>query len=182
MKIYTRKGDEGNTSLTNGDLVSKSNARIKAYGDVDELNSFIGLAITGIDPVLASILTSIQKDLFAIGAQLADPKYDERQKTKQKTEVSDKKIKEFEELMDKFDNELEPLRAFILPGGTKKAAMLHVCRTVSRRAERTVVELTTSGENVSPVILKYLNRLSDLLFTMARVQNKKDGNKDSLWT
>jgi cob(I)alamin adenosyltransferase len=181
MKIYTRKGDAGQTSLLNGQIVPKSNMRICAYGDVDELNSFIGLAITAVDKELSDVLTSIQIDLFAIGAQLADPLYEEKKK-KDKTIIGEESITRFEKLIDKYEEELEPLRSFILPGGGKKAAMLHILRTVSRRAERSVVNLVSTGEKVPEIIIKYLNRLSDLFFVMARLQNKRDGCQDVKWT
>lgn len=182
MKIYTKKGDEGDTMLIGGHKVKKSHPRIKAYGEVDELNSFIGLAAAEADKEFKEIFLNIQRDLFAIGAQLADPSYDEKNAKKTKTVITEEKITSFEKLIDKFDQEIEPLKSFILPGGSKKASLLHVLRTVTRRAERTVVELETSGDKVPPLIIKYLNRLNDLFFTMARVQNKRDEQKDIPWT
>lgn len=180
MKIYTRKGDAGKTGLFGGSRVRKDNLRIEAYGAIDELNCVIGAARSLIeDREIAGTLESIQHDLLAIGAQLADPKYDPK-KRKPKTRIGPARVGTFEQLIDRYERELSPLRGFILPAGTPPACMLHVARAVCRRAERRIVALS-SKVKVSPVVLKYVNRLSDLLFVLARVENKHGGEKQVEW-
>ncbi|MBI4472449.1 MAG: cob(I)yrinic acid a,c-diamide adenosyltransferase, partial [Acidobacteria bacterium] len=162
MKIYTKTGDRGDTRLFDGTQVRKHNERVEAYGDVDELNSFIGAAAAFIDDAeLVAMLAEIQKDLFSVGAQLADPGYKERGKAKFK--LSKERITALENAIDSFETELPPLRQFILAGGGHAGALLHVARTVCRRAERRVVSLSENVE-VNPSVIEYLNRLSDFLF------------------
>lgn len=179
MKIYTKTGDDGSTGLFGGQRVSKHDARVRAYGTVDELNSVIGLAVSaGGDAKLADMLLKRQSELFSLGAMLAagDGKGD--------VSVSDEMIAEFEREIDALDAELAPLRNFILPGGCPQAAWLHLARTVCRRAEREVSELreirTKEAQRITPA-LKYLNRLSDWLFTLARAANHRAGVEDIPW-
>ena len=180
MKIYTKKGDAGQTGLFDGTIVSKSDARVDAYGDVDELNAAIGAARAFCeDSDVDRALMAIQNDLFAIGAQLADPKYDPK-KRKAKTLITEEKIVAFEALMDGWESKVKPLKNFILPAGSKGGAMLHLARCVCRRAERKIVALSSSVK-FSPLVVKYMNRLSDLLFTMARVENHKHGDQEMDW-
>jgi cob(I)alamin adenosyltransferase len=181
MRIYTRTGDEGDTGLFGGGRVPKDHPRVAAYGDVDELNSAIGL-VRATPPAEFSdgLLESVQRDLFAIGGHLATPDPEKVATALAKAELSDMRVAEFERVMDAADLELPPLRAFVLPAGTPKAAALHVARAVCRRAERSVVHLS-HGEQVPPLFLVYLNRLSDLLFTLARLANHRAGEGDVTW-
>ena len=181
MKIYTRTGDTGSTSLFGGGRVSKDHIRVAAYGDVDELNSVIGL-VRATAPVAFedALLESIQRDLFAIGGHLATPDPDKVARALEKASLSTDRVTEFERVIDAADRELPPLAAFVLPAGTEKAATLHLARTVCRRAERRVVALA-DDEAVSPLVQRYLNRLSDLLFVLARVINGIQGVPDVLW-
>jgi cob(I)alamin adenosyltransferase len=181
VKIYTRKGDDGSTGLFDGTRVGKDDERVDAYGDVDELNAVIGAARAFLnDKGIDAILLDIQSDLFAVGAQLADPKYATRAKAKDKTKISEERISAFERIMDGYENELPPLKGFILPCGAKGASFLHVARTVCRRAERKIVAL---GRKVplDPLVVKYMNRLSDLLFVLARVENLRGGERQIPW-
>lgn len=179
-KIYTRKGDDGTTGLLDGTRVPKDHIRCRAYGEVDELNAAIGVARAFVeDKEIDAGLLEIQKDLFAVGAQLADPKYGTR-KVKEKTKITEEKITAFERWMDRYDEELSPLRGFILRCGTRGASFLHLACTVCRRAERHVVELAREAA-LPPLLLKYLNRLSDLLFVLARVENKRGGELQIDW-
>jgi cob(I)alamin adenosyltransferase len=181
VKIYTRTGDEGETALFGGGRVGKDNPRVAAYGDVDELNSSIGAAMaTEPRDFEASLLESIQRDLFAIGGQLASPRPDKVKKSLVKAAIPDDRVPALEAAIDHADRELEPLAAFVLPGGSPKAAQLHLARTVCRRAERAVVSLNRT-DDVPAVILQYLNRLSDLLFTLARLANRRAGVADRAW-
>ena len=181
MKIYTKTGDTGDTALFGGGRVAKDHVRVRAYGDVDELNSFIGLArATAPEEFFAALLEAIQRDLFSIGGYLATPDPDKVRKALEKAELSSARVTEFEAVIDAADTELPPLRAFVLPGGSQKAAILHVTRVVCRRAERSVVSLARS-DDVPPLFLVYLNRLSDLLFTLARVANHRAGMGDVIW-
>ena len=171
MKIYTKTGDGGDTSLFDNSRVSKADARVDAYGEVDELNASLGAArAAGLDEDLATVLASIQQELFAVGARLADPSQRIAGRvTKAAVQPSD--VERLEQAIDRFEGELEPLRRFVLPGGALAGALLHVSRTICRRAERRVVAL---GPNAAePIIVIYLNRLSDLLFVMARVANRR---------
>lgn len=181
MKIYTRTGDSGDTGLFGGGRVPKHHVRVQAYGDVDELNSFIGLVRATLPVEFEdALLESIQRDLFSIGGHLATPDPDKVRKALEKASLSSGRIAEFERIMDQADQELPPLTAFVLPAGTPKAAILHVARTVCRRAERQVVNLA-SEETVPDLFLVYLNRLSDLLFTLARLANHRAGAGDVTW-
>jgi cob(I)alamin adenosyltransferase len=170
VKIYTKTGDRGLTGLLGGARVPKDAPRVSAYGDVDEANAVIGLAAALADRSLARLLSGIQKDLFAIGARLADPTH----------KVAARRPKAAERAIDARERELPPLRAFVLPGGTQLSALLHQARTVVRRAERTVVALS-HGAPVEPGILVYLNRLSDLLFVLARHENHRAGVAEEHW-
>lgn len=181
MKIYTRTGDGGDTGLFGGGRVSKAHVRVAAYGDIDELNSAIGV-VRATEPRAFhdDLLRAVQRDLFAIGGHLATPDPQKVAKALEKAELSRARIAEFEDTIDEADRELPPLRAFILPAGVPKAAELHLARTVCRRAERSVVAL--DREAVVPALfLQYLNRLSDLLFTLARLANLEGAMDDETW-
>ena len=181
MKIYTKTGDQGSTGLFGGGRVAKDNIRVEAYGDVDELNAVIGMARSvEMMPRIDEVLVPIQRDLFAIGALLATPDRDKMAQHLQKARIDDGRIEELERAIDEGEAELEPLTAFIIPGGTPKAAALHVARTVCRRAERHVVRLQHEVE-LPPLAVIYLNRLSDLLFTLARVANRRAGAGEVTW-
>lgn len=176
MKIYTRKGDGGQTSLFGGKRVSKADELVEAYGNVDELNSAIGLAIAhGLDRELAAMALRVQAELMSLGADLATP-LDAR--TNGIVRMGGDPARRLESDIDRLDSELEPLRNFILPGGTPSAAALHLARTVCRRAERA---LTTVRESINPQALVYLNRLSDWLFTMARAENARKDTGEATW-
>ena len=181
MKIYTKTGDAGATGLFGGGRVPKDDPRVEAYGDVDELNAVIGMArsIESL-PRVDEVLVPIQRDLFAIGALLATPDRDKMALHLQKARIDASRIEELERAIDDGESELEPLRSFILPGGSAKAAALHVARTVCRRAERRVVRLQHDVE-LPPLAIIYLNRLSDLLFTLARVANLRAGAGEVTW-
>jgi cob(I)alamin adenosyltransferase len=180
-KIYTKTGDDGRTGLFGGGRVEKDHVRVEAYGDVDELNAVIGAArATDMMPRVDEILAPIQRDLFSIGALLATPHPEEHKEQLEKARLSDKRIAQLEQAIDDCEEELEPLKAFILPGGTAKASALHVARTVCRRAERSVITLQRT-EVVPRIIVVYLNRLSDLLFVLARVANKRAGAGEVTW-
>jgi len=181
LKIYTRTGDAGDTGLFGGGRVPKNHPRVEAYGDVDELNAAIGFA-RSIEqmPRVDEVLVPIQRDLFAIGALLATPDREKMQSHLTKAQIDDERIKDLEHAIDDGDAELEPLKSFIVPGGSHKAAVLHVARTVCRRAERRVVELASETE-IPTLVVIYLNRLSDLLFTLARVANKRSGAGEVTW-
>lgn len=183
MKIYTKTGDRGDTGLFGGGRVPKSHPRVEAYGDVDELNAMLGFVrATEPLPRIDSLLVPIQQDLFAIGALLATPNQDKMRQHLEKARIDDARVTELERAIDAGDEELEPLRSFILPGGTAKASALHVARTVCRRAERRVVELAADPEAAIPgLVIIYLNRLSDLLFTLARVANHAAGTSEVTW-
>ena len=180
MKIYTKTGDTGETSLFGGERVSKSAQRLKAYGTIDELNSFIGMAVveTASDGV-REVLLKIQNQLFNLGADLSTP---DTEKTKKLNvfRVDEKFYKFAEESIDKYETELDELKSFILPGGSKSASILHVCRSVCRRAESEIVELSNS-EKVNNKIIIYVNRLSDLFFVLSRYENKIAGKPDIKW-
>ena len=181
MKIYTKTGDEGSTGLFGGGRVQKDDPRVEAYGDVDELNAFIGLArAAGAMPRIDEVLVAVQRDLFAIGALLATPDREKMAQHLQKARIDEQRIAELEQAIDDADKDLEPLRAFILPGGSPKAAALHVARTVCRRAERHVVHLQHDVQ-LPPLAVIYLNRLSDLLFTLARLANHLSGAGEVTW-
>jgi cob(I)alamin adenosyltransferase len=178
MKIYTRTGDAGETSLFGGTRVPKHDPRVDAYGDIDETNAWLGLArASGVDPRLGDEIVKIQRDLFAVGAQIADPA-DKIAARVTKAIVGDADVDRLEQLIDRLEGELPPLRRFILAGGTQAGAALHVARTVCRRAERRIVGLTPP---VDAVLIRYVNRLSDLLFVMARVENHRGGIPEVEW-
>ena len=181
MKIYTRTGDEGDTGLFGGGRVAKDDPRVEAYGAVDELNAALGLARSiEMMPRVDEVLAPVQRDLFAIGALLATPDHDKMREQLAKARIDDGRIAELEHAIDAGEVELEPLKAFILPGGTPKAAALHVARTVCRRAERRVITLQRTVPLPQLAII-YLNRLSDLLFVLARVANKRAGAGEVTW-
>jgi cob(I)alamin adenosyltransferase len=181
MKIYTRTGDEGDTGLFGGGRVSKAHRRVEAYGSVDELNAVLGLAIQAVvDEEIRARLAGIQNDLFNLGASLATPGSEDGSARPQVPPLPERRIGEMEEWIDGASAEIPELKNFILPGGSKGAGYLHLARTVCRRSERNVVALN-SAEGSHPVVLKYLNRLSDLLFTMARLENFRQGNPDVPW-
>jgi cob(I)alamin adenosyltransferase len=178
VKIYTRTGDTGETSLLSGDRARKNDPRVDAYGEVDELNAWLGLArASSLDATVSAEIIAIQRDLFAVGAQLADPG-DKLARRVTKAVIGDDHILRLEQLIDRLEDELPPLRRFILAGGTPAGAALHVARTVCRRAERRIVGLDPP---VDPVLLRYVNRLSDLLFVLARLVNHRSGAPEIEW-
>ena len=181
MKIYTKTGDAGETGLFGGGRVSKDDPRVEAYGDVDELNAVLGLVrAVEMMPRIDEVLVPIQRDLFSIGALLSTPDLEKMHDHLAKAQVDEGRISELEQAIDACEKELEPLRAFIVPGGTPKAAALHVARTVCRRAERRVIHLQHNVE-IPQIVVVYLNRLSDLLFTLARVANTRAGAGEVTW-
>lgn len=184
MKIYTKTGDKGTTALYGGNRVSKASARVESYGNIDELNSFIGLAKSEItDEKVLNQLKKIQFDLFTLGSESATPTDKltlANGKSRLTLMISETEIEELENWMDEYETQLEPLQYFILPGGGKSATALHVCRTVCRRAERSLVFLNES-EEVRPELIKYLNRLSDYLFVLARYVSKLSEEKEEYW-
>ena len=179
MKIYTKTGDAGETSLFDNTRVSKADARVDAYGEVDEVNACLGAArAAGLDADLAAEIESIQKDMFAVGARLADPSARIADRVT-KAAVTTADIERLEQLIDRFEDEVPPLRRFILPGGSPAGALLHLSRTVCRRAERRVIGLGANA--VEPIVVVYLNRLSDLLFVMARAANHRARMPETEW-
>ncbi len=180
MKIYTKTGDKGETGLFGGSRILKSSPRIEAYGTVDELNSYIGLTITEVqDDLVKSLLKKIQNQLFTLGSDLSAPSSAEDQK-KNILRIPPEYYKEIENSIDFFEEKLDELNNFIIPGGSKSAALLHVCRTSSRRAERRVVALN-SLEQINGNIVIFLNRLSDLFFVLSRYENKVSNHPDVIW-
>ena len=175
-RIYTRGGDAGETSLGDGQRVSKADLRVEAYGAVDELNALLGVVLAREAPAeFRPWLERIQNELFDLGADLAVPLEDAK---RERTRITAEQVERLENLCDEVNERLEPLRSFVLPGGTEPAALLHLARTVCRRAERVAVALAAE-EDVSPEALAYLNRLSDLLFILARAANA--GHDEPLW-
>jgi len=172
-KIYTRTGDDGTTGLGDGSRVPKTHARIEAYGTVDEANSAIGviLAVPNLPPAVAEALTQIQHELFDLGGELAVPGY---------RAIQDSHIDQLEQCLDRFNEPLPPLKEFILPGGGPAAAACHLARAITRRAERNAWALAQS-ETVAPEVTRYLNRLSDLLFVVARVLARHENGQEVLW-
>jgi len=171
-RIYTRTGDDGTTGLGDGTRVPKDSVRVEAYGTVDELNSVAGLLLCEtLGDDLRTALTNIQHTLFDLGGELSIPG---------RRVLAEAQVTDLENLLDRLNADLAPLQEFILPGGARAAALCHLARTVCRRAERRVYTLSRS-EPVSPVSLQYLNRLSDLLFVMARAVNQANGTADVLW-
>ena len=181
MKIYTKTGDKGDTGLFGGGRVSKDDPRVEAYGDVDELNAALGMVrAVEIMPRIDEVIVPIQRDLFSIGALLATPDLEKMHDHLAKAQIDDARIKSLEKSIDDADRELDPLKAFIVPGGTPKAAALHLARTICRRAERRVISLQHKTE-IPQIVIVYLNRLSDLLFTLARLANKRAGAGEVTW-
>jgi cob(I)alamin adenosyltransferase len=178
MKIYTRTGDAGETSLFDGTRVAKDDARVEAYGDIDELNAWLGLARSALgERDLDEELARIQRDLFAVGAELADPAARIAARVT-KAFITEADVARLEHTIDHLELELDPLRRFILAGGSPPGASLHVARAVCRRAERRIVSLQPPA---SAMVLRYVNRLSDLLFVVARVVNKRGGVPEIEW-
>jgi cob(I)alamin adenosyltransferase len=179
VKIYTRTGDAGDTALFDGTRVPKCEPRVAAYGDVDELNAWLGLARVDLaEPQIGGMLEQIQRDLFGLGARLADPAKKIADRVK-KAAVTADDISRLEGWIDLLESELPPLRRFILAGGSRGGAALHVARTICRRAERSMVAL--GGGAFEPELLVYVNRLSDLLFVMARAANRRAGAVENEW-
>jgi len=181
MKIYTRTGDGGETSLFGGGRVPKSHPRVRAYGDVDELNSALGV-VRATDPrdLEDRLLESVQRNLFAIGGHLATPNPEKVAAALTKADLSHDEVEALEAAIDRATEELLPLTAFILPAGTPKAAAFHLARTICRRAERSIVQLSQEAP-VPELFLEYLNRLSDALFVLARLANHRAGFDDTTW-
>jgi cob(I)alamin adenosyltransferase len=180
MKIYTRKGDSGETSLADGSRLPKDAPRVAAYGDVDELNAVLGVVrahARGRD--LRALLDDIQRDLFAVGAQLAASRHGEGSR-KTKAAVMPAQVHRLERAIDAHEAMLPPLAAFVLPGGSRLGSFLHLARTVCRRAERSIVALSRA-QRVEPRVVAYVNRLSDLLFVLARYADKRSGRRDERW-
>jgi cob(I)alamin adenosyltransferase len=176
LKIYTKTGDDGTTGLQGGKRVAKSDLRIQAYGLVDEINSILGIVLTHeLDVDIKNLLILIQNELFIAGSDLSNPEL-----TNTKNRITEPMILNLENHIDRFESELSPLTNFILPGGHRVASFLHLARTATRRTETTVVELSES-ERLNPECQKYLNRLSDLLFVMARLVNKRTNTPDVIW-
>ena len=176
MKIYTKTGDDGTTGLQGGARVSKSNLRIRAYGSVDEINASLGLILSNkIDGDIRDILIKIQNDLFVAGADLSNPDLSNK-----KNRVTPDMVKNLEKKIDILENDLPPISNFILPGGHVIASEVHMSRTIARRAETEVIALDEK-EKVNDECKKYLNRLSDLLFVIARTVNKRNGIEDIIW-
>lgn len=179
VKIYTKTGDAGDTSLFDGTRVSKNDPRVVAYGDVDELQACIGVArAAGLPKDLDEMCVQLQRDLFALGARLADPAH-KIAKRVEKIVINDDSVARLEGWIDRLDTEIPPLRHFILSDGGPAGAALHLARTVCRRAERAALSL--GKDAVEPVVIVYLNRLSDLLFTMARAANHRSGSPETPW-
>jgi cob(I)alamin adenosyltransferase len=181
-KIYTRTGDDGTTALASGRRVAKYDLRVEAYGTVDETNAAIGLVrlhTRDADPALDAMLARIQNDLFDLGADLSHP--DDAKDERGRLTVTDAQVERLEHEIDALNRDLEPLRSFVLPGGSPAASFLHLARTLSRRAERLMVALASRpGEPIGPPAMRYINRLSDFLFVAARYANDK-GTADVLW-
>lgn len=177
MKIYTKKGDSGNTSLFGGQRVSKSSKRIDAYGTVDELNSILGMATSfGLSEKGGRFVETVQQQLFVLGADLATP----ASKDVRINRISHDEVKYLENAIDEMEEDLEPLKNFVLPGGSQTGSTLHFARTICRRAERITVECRHE-EEISEVAIMYINRLSDFLFVLARYENKKAGDRETPW-
>ena len=176
MKIYTKTGDDGNTGLQGDFRISKSHSRIMAYGTVDEANATIGIVLTNtLDDDIRQVLTQIQNELFLLGSDLSNQNLNDL-----KNRISLESVEKLEEIIDKFELELSPITNFILPGGNVAAAQIHQVRTIVRRAETLVVKLSDKDE-INSNCIKYLNRLSDLMFVMGRLINKRNGVEDIIW-
>ncbi len=176
-RIYTKTGDHGDTGLGDGSRVPKDHPRVTAYGGIDELNALLGVYLTQVqtDNELADLVRGIQNDLFDVGADLCVPITDGDKALRVRAEQAER----LEKVIDRYNERLQPLKSFVLPGGTTAAAWCHLARTVCRRAERDVVTLS-HAQKINPQVIVYLNRLSDLLFVLARVCNN-DGKDDVLW-
>jgi cob(I)alamin adenosyltransferase len=185
MKIYTRAGDGGDTALFGGRRVSKADARVEAYGTIDELNASLGVAVAALTPrtiTLAPLLSTLQAELFDLGAELATPP--ERQETRlteRLVRIGPQHVEALEAAIDRHEELLDPLKNFILPGGSSPAAHLHLARTIARRAERRMVQVA-AHEPLNSHLIRYINRLSDLLFVLARAANRLEGIADVVWT
>ena len=177
-KIYTKRGDDGSTGLFGGPRVRKDDLRVSAYGDVDELNSALGVAREELKDDLLALVDSLQSELFTLGAELATP--DAAAAPKEVPRIAAGQVQRLEREIDRLTGELPPMKNFILPAGSRAGAALHLCRTVCRRAERKIVELAARAP-VSLEALAYINRLSDLLFTMARAANLRAGGREIPW-
>jgi len=181
MKIYTRTGDDGNTGLFGGERVLKAHLRVEAYGTVDELNAALGLCVEAVsDEEIQDWLRRIQGDLFSLGAALATPGPEDGTARLATPHIPVERIQQMEDWIDLATEEPPELRNFILPGGTRGAASLHLARTICRRAERAAVRLIQE-EASDPGVVRYLNRLSDLLFALARLENWRSGVPDVIW-
>ena len=182
VKIYTKTGDRGETGLFDGTRVLKHAPRVEAYGDVDELNALLGMALAFIreDDDLRTCLLTIQRQLFVVGAHLADPTARVEAKRGEKASLTEDAVTQLEQWIDQFEEQIPPLRQFILPGGSKGGATLHHARTVCRRAERRIVALSHEVD-LSPLLLTYINRLSDFLFVVARVENLRRQRAEIPW-
>ncbi len=180
VKIYTRTGDKGETGLLGAARVRKNALRVEAYGAADEVNACLGLVSAVVtDPEVRDLLLGIQRDLFALGAQLADVRKDTTKKM-EKAALPEGRVAALEEAIDRIEEKLAPLKTFILPGGCEAGARLHLARTVCRRAERRIAALAET-EDVPPIILVYANRLSDLLFVLARLVNARAATEEVAW-
>ena len=177
-KIYTRGGDKGETSLGNGERVKKNSIRIDAFGTVDETNSILGIAIINLKSPLKEMIFTIQNDLFDLGADLCVPENDSLDY--EPLRITQKQVDRLEKEIDEMNSNLSPLKSFILPGGSSESAYLHLARTSARKAERLVISLSQK-EKINPVTIKYINRLSDHLFVIARLVNKHNNQEDILW-
>ena len=177
-KIYTRGGDKGKTSLGNGERVDKNSTRVKAFGTVDETNAVLGIAIINLKAPFKKMIFRIQNDLFDLGADLCVP--ENKQLDYKPLRVTQFQVDRLEEEIDTMNNDLKALKSFILPGGTLESSYLHLARTIARKAERLMVELNQK-ENINPISIKYINRLSDHLFVIARLVNKHNNEPDTLW-
>jgi cob(I)alamin adenosyltransferase len=178
MKIYTKTGDLGETGLFRGPRVLKNDPRVEAYGNVDELNAVLGIALKELhDPQILDLVPRLQHELFEVGADLATPPQDKEDPT---LRISAGMVTRLEQAIDHFENKLPELTEFILPGGSSGGAWLHYARTVCRRAERSIVELRQK-EEINAELLRYVNRLSDLLFVLARAENQTNKTADVIW-
>ena len=178
VKIYTKTGDQGDTTLFGGQRVPKDALRIEAYGTVDELNSVLGLVrADNLPSDVDAVLEQVQNDLFALGADLATPRLIQKKEVRR---IEPRDVHTLEKQIDRFERSLKPLRSFVLPGGSPTAARLHLARTVCRRAERIVVRLSRN-EDIGEGGIMFLNRLSDLLFVIARILARGDGREEAQW-
>lgn len=181
MKIYTKTGDEGNTKLFGGKKVKKSSKRLHAYGEIDELNAILGIVLVHVnDSSLKNIILTLQNELFILGSDLATP-IEQSVSNKSIPRIKEEMVISLEKLIDRYAEQLSPIRNFILPNGTVASSFLHMARTVTRRAERNIVSLMEE-EDINKTILKYINRLSDLFFVLARFDNFKNKTEETYVT